>query len=211
MEFRTDLFLKQPFSDLRHPDIRNFELANFQREDYVTNIKQHIKIEDIHHRTPCGGKLYVYYNNGSFQINRKSRNSNDDTHLYLIGSVQREFPSTIYRYIVTRGNGELFFKSIKDESSNDIKCIGNDKRVIAEIRKVIRDGGDNRLSFTVTANDLVYYQRVLVLIIAILLYSDFYTEGNTCSPITTKNSIIIIALTVLFIIGISGTTSFAWW
>lgn len=67
------------------------------------------------------------------------------------------------------------------------------------------------LFLSVTANDLVYYQRVLVLIIAILLYSDFYTEGNTCSPITTKNSIIIIALTVLFIIGISGTTSFAWW
>ena len=66
------------------------------------------------------------------------------------------------------------------------------------------------LFLSVTPNDLVYYQRVLVLIMAILLYSDFYTEGN--SQLTTKNIfIIILALFLLFIIGISGTTSFAWW
>jgi membrane-bound ClpP family serine protease len=66
------------------------------------------------------------------------------------------------------------------------------------------------LILSVTPNDLVYYRRVLVLIMAILLYSDFYTEGN--SQLTTKNIfIIILALFLLFIIGISGTTSFAWW
>ena len=66
------------------------------------------------------------------------------------------------------------------------------------------------LFLSVTPNDLVYYRRVLVLIMAILLYSDFYTEGN--SQLTTKNIfIIILALFLLFIIGISGTTSFAWW
>ena len=66
------------------------------------------------------------------------------------------------------------------------------------------------LFLSVTPNDLVYYQRVLVLIMAVLLYSDFYTEGN--SQLTTKNiCIIILALFLLFIIGISGTTSFAWW
>ena len=66
----------------------NIKILEFILDD-VTNIKQHIKIDKLPHRKPCGGQLYVYYNNGSFQINRKSRKSNEYAHHYLIGSVQK--------------------------------------------------------------------------------------------------------------------------